>query len=94
VYVLAALACRDARSDGARFDLVGAFNGFPADSFPAQLSPFKLVVRLVWDAGEYGRFLVGMRLVDAAGADRWSRGRRRSRSSRWTWRTWPAARSS
>jgi hypothetical protein len=27
------------------------------------------LVRLVWDVGEYGRFVVGLRLVDAAALD-------------------------
>ena len=69
MYVLAALACQDARSEGDVLNVVGAFNAFPASSFPARLSPFKLVVRLVWDAGEHGRFVVGLRLVNAAAED-------------------------
>ena len=28
-----------------------------------------MVVRLVWDAGEHGRFVVGLRLVNAAAED-------------------------
>ena len=54
MYVLAALACREARSDGATFDVVGAFNSFAPESFPARLAPFKLLVRLVWDVASPG----------------------------------------
>ena len=69
MYVLAALACREARSNAGRFDVLDAFDAFVRESFPAWLAPFKLVVRLVWDVGEYGRYVVGLRLVDAGGVD-------------------------
>jgi hypothetical protein len=46
----------------------------PHDAVPEHVAgrcrcPFKLLVRLMWDAGEGGRFVIGVGLVDEAEAD-------------------------